>query len=100
MKSIFLREDLSGLTYASNSNKQATKNNFLSELNLSKENQDRINTFAATLGLGPKYKAKKKKTYKCPKCGSDRAFYREVGADTDYNCMELKCPDCNYSEEK
>ena len=42
----------------------------------------------------------KRKTYECPKCHKHNAFYREVGSDTDYNTIELYCPDCHYSEEK
>lgn len=55
------------------------------------------NKFLAKLGLGPNYKPKPIKKYKCPNCKKPNAVYKEVHADTDINEIELQCPDCKYS---
>lgn len=54
----------------------------------------------ANFGLGPKYKPTPRKTYECPKCKKRNATYHEAHADTDMNCMELRCPDCGHCEEE
>lgn len=36
----------------------------------------------------------------CPQCGSNETRWREFGADTDYNGMELFCPHCSRSWEE
>ena len=61
---------------------------------------DKIDTFLAAFGMGPKYKPTPPRTYECPKCKGQNARIRERHADTDMNCMELTCPDCGYAEER
>lgn len=61
---------------------------------------ERVDEFLAKLGMGPKYKPTKAKTYPCPKCKKKNATYHEDGADCDggQNEMVLECPDCGHSQ--
>jgi DNA-directed RNA polymerase subunit RPC12/RpoP len=61
---------------------------------------DRVDTFLAKFGLGPKYQPTPPKTYECPKCKKQNAAVKERHPDTDMNHMALVCPDCGYEEER
>lgn len=65
----------------------------------SPEQRDRYETFLASLGMGPKYVPQEEPRHECPECHGQNARWREVGADTDYNHMELRCPDCGHTKE-
>jgi len=60
--------------------------------------QDRVDTFLAAFGLGPKYVPKKPRTHACPKCGKKNATFKEVHPDTDMNDVVLSCPDCGFED--
>jgi len=62
--------------------------------------QDAVDTFAATLGLGPKYVPTETKTYECPECKKQNAYYREFHPDTCMDEVLLYCPDCRYRAEE
>lgn len=60
---------------------------------------EKVDELLSKFGLGPNYTPKPQKKYICPQCHKPNAIHREAHADTDMNCMELQCPDCNHSEE-
>ena len=60
---------------------------------------DKVDTFLAKFGLGPKYIPKESPKRECPQCHKMNAFVKEEHPDTDMNCMILKCPDCGYEKE-
>ena len=66
---------------------------------LSPQRRDAYETFLATLGMGPKYTPEPEKTHECPECKGTNAVWREAGADTSNNRMELRCPDCGHPKE-
>lgn len=55
---------------------------------------DKVDTFLAAFGLGPKYKPTPTPMQYCPKCGGMNAYHKEVHQDTDINEIVLFCPDC------
>lgn len=61
---------------------------------------DKVDTFLAAFGLGPKYVPKPPKTYTCANCANNNAVIKERHADTDMNCFVVCCPDCGYEEER
>ena len=63
-------------------------------IDCSKEETDRLDTFAATLGMGPKYKPVKTKKHVCPNCANANAYYKEIHPDTGMDEIGLYCPDC------
>jgi hypothetical protein len=65
-----------------------------------KISEQRKNEFLAKFGMGPLYKPTPPKKHTCPKCKKGNATYHEAHADTDMNCMELRCPDCGHVEEE
>lgn len=69
------------------------------ETRLANQQARRKDEFMAKFGVGPLYKAKKPKTYKCPKCNKHNATLRSAHEDTEMECMELCCPDCKHCEE-
>ena len=71
-----------------------SKTFYRDKLDLNKIEADRIDTFAASLGFGPKYTPKPTKKYLCPKCGMTNAYYKEIHPDTDMIEIVLYCPDC------
>ena len=63
---------------------------------------ENIVNFAATLGLGPKYKPQSvMTTYECPNCKGHQAYYKEEGSDCDaeQNEMVLYCPECRKTND-
>lgn len=71
---------------------------FLAEL--PPERRDKYETLAAAFGMGPKYKPKPEKFHRCPKCGEDKAAWREAHADTGMDEMELRCRGCGATTEQ
>lgn len=67
-------------------------------MDLSPEDEDKIDTFAASLGFGPKFKSTPSKKYTCPKCKKQNAYYSEIHPDTDINEIILHCPDCGFED--
>ena len=65
---------------------------------LTKDDEDRIDTFAASLGFGPKYTPTPRKEHQCPSCKGKKAYYKEIHPDTDMNEIVLHCSDCNFEE--
>ncbi len=67
-------------------------------MNLTAEEKDAMDTFAATLGLGPKYTPTPTKKHECPSCKKKNAYYKEIHPDCDggMNEIVLSCPDCGY----
>lgn len=61
---------------------------------------EKIDTFLACFGMGPKYVPTPPKLYDCPRCKGTNAVIKELHPDTDMNCMALCCPDCGYEEER
>jgi DNA-directed RNA polymerase subunit M/transcription elongation factor TFIIS len=67
---------------------------------LSEEDKGAIDKMAASLGFGPKYKPKPTPKYKCPKCGENNAYYKEIHPDTGMDEIVLRCPDCGCDTER
>lgn len=67
---------------------------------LTEADKERLDTFAACLGFGPKYIPQKEKTYPCPSCGQKNAYYKEIHPDTDINEIVLYCPYCKNEHRK
>ena len=59
----------------------------------------KVDTFLATLGLGPNYRPTRPTVHVCPGCHKLGAVYKEIHADTDMNAMALVCPRCGYEAE-
>lgn len=57
---------------------------------------ENVDNFLAKFGLGPKYKPIPQKTYECPKCKKQNAYYKEIHPDTGMDEIVLFCPDCHY----
>jgi len=47
---------------------------------------------------GFRFKKIKAKTFQCPKCKKDGAYFREEHPDTDMNEIVKYCPDCGELE--
>ena len=76
-----------------------SKTFYRDDIKCSKEDADRIDTFAASLGFGPKYKPSPRRTYKCPNCKKTNAYYKEIHPDTGMDEIVLFCPDCRETFE-
>lgn len=74
-------------------------NSMYDGMNLTDEQRDKFDTFAATLGLGPEYKPKPRKTHECPQCKKHNAYYKEIHPDTDMDDIVLCCSDCGFLAE-
>ena len=58
---------------------------------------DTVDTFLATLGLGPKYTPPPGR--ECPECHRTNAYIHEIHPDTGMDEMILRCPDCRKDFE-
>jgi hypothetical protein len=65
---------------------------------LDKDDKDRMDTFAACLGFGPKYTPTPTPTRECSSCRQKNAYVKEIHPDTDMNEMVIFCPDCNHEQ--
>ena len=66
---------------------------------LDEDDKERLDTFAACLGFGPKYIPTPTPKYECPRCHKTNAYYKEIHPDTDINEIVLHCPECKYEGE-
>ena len=66
------------------------------------EDENIIDTLAAMLGFGPKYKPTVTPKYECPKCHKIVAYYKEIHPDTGMDEMVLYCQECksNFPENE
>ena len=76
-----------------------SETSYRDDMDLTEEQADRFDTFAATLGFGPKSKPKPTKKHPCPACGMTNAYHKEIHPDTDMNEIVLYCPDCKAETE-
>jgi hypothetical protein len=62
---------------------------------------DKVDTFLAAFGLGPKYVPKEPKKYGCWKCGGQNAVARELHEDVPgLDDIYLVCPDCGFEDNE
>lgn len=64
----------------------------------SKFSDEQLELVARMFALGPKYKPKPRKTYKCGGCEKDTAYYKTRHEDTDMEETTLYCPDCGWTK--
>ena len=78
---------------------ETSKTFYRDRVDCSEEDADRIDTFAATLGFGPKYKPTPPRTYTCPSCKKTNAYCKEIHPDTGMDEIVSYCPDCRKTVE-